>query len=139
MSTTALIPYPVHYPSPALRYLCEAWWTCYSGSKHFWRQRSDCLIATGQALSVIPRRARELLDPQIRPAPGWKGHVPSWYDVPCGIGRVTLWLPIEQNLGQFRDFSLLALLPRDEVPDAPPFIHLGMQFLLEYRGQLHLD
>jgi hypothetical protein len=50
-----------------------------------------------------------------------------------------MWLPVQENPGQYRDFSLLALLARDELTDAPPFIHLGSQFLLEYGVQVLLN
>jgi hypothetical protein len=88
---------------------------------------------------VVPRTVRDLLDIEIRPAPGWGGSAPSWFGIPCSVGRVTVWLPVEENPGQHRDFPLLALLPRDDLADAPPFIHLGTQFLLEYRAQVTLD
>jgi hypothetical protein len=52
---------------------------------------------------------------------------------------VTLWLPIEENPGEFREFSLLVLLPKEDLEDAPPYIFLGAQFLLEYQAQVHLD
>jgi hypothetical protein len=38
-----------------------------------------------------------------------------------------------------RAFPLLVLLPKRDLEDAPPFIHLGTQFLLEYKAALHLD
>jgi hypothetical protein len=87
----------------------------------------------------MPRTIRELLDIVITPVPGWRGQVPTWYGIPCRIGRVTLWLPIEENPGAYHQFSLLVLLPRDELEDAPPFVHLGTQFLLEYQAQVVLD
>lgn len=140
MSTTTLLqPFPVHFPSPSVRYLVGSWWTCHSGPKHTWRNRSDSLLASGQPLSVIPKTIRELLDMVITPVPGWKGQVPTWFGVSCKIGRVVLWLPSDDEPGVYRDFSLLALLPREELEDAPPFIHLGAQFLLEYQVQIQLD
>jgi len=139
MTTTHLFAYPLPFPAKPLRYLCRSWWTCQSTARHTWRQRSDCLLATGHALSVVLRSIRELLDLQIRPAPEWKGIVPSWFGISCGIGRVTLWLPIAEDSGLHRDFSLLVLLPKEDLPDAPPFIHLGTQFLMEYCAQVFLD
>jgi hypothetical protein len=38
-----------------------------------------------------------------------------------------------------RSFSLVTLFPKQDVPDAPPFIQLGAQFLLEYRVQVVLN
>lgn len=139
MSTTLLSLYPVSYPAATARFLTEALWTCYSSPPHTWRQRSDAILATGQPLSVIPHSAWNGLDPEITPAPGWKGFAPTWLGVPCHVGRVTLWLPIQESLGQYRSFSLLTLLPQQDVLDAPPFIQLGAQFLLEYHVQVILN
>lgn len=140
MSTTTLLePYPVVYPSAAVHYLCKSLWSCYSTPKHTWRVRCDSLLATGQPLSVVPPTIRAHLDLVIAPVPGWKGHVPTWFGVGCRVGRVELWLPVEETPGQYRRFSLLALLPRHHLDDAPPFIHLGTQFLLEYRAHVRLD
>jgi hypothetical protein len=122
-----------------VRFLVVSWWTCVSTGTHTWRNRSDSLIAPGQPLSVIPPTARNILNLDVYPVPGWRGRIPSWYGIPCRIGRVILWLANEENPGQPRPFSLLALLPQQEPPDAPPFIQIGAQFLVEYRGQLLLD
>lgn len=140
MSTVLLTLAPLsYYPTSTGHYRTEAWWTCYSSPPHTWRRRSDVILATGQSLSVILPTVRHLLDPVITPAQGWKGIRPTWLDVPCHVGRVTVWLPIQETPGQSRPFSLLALLPQQDVPDAPPFIQLGVQFLLEYRIQVVLN
>src|SRR5438067_5763710 len=103
-TTTVLIPYPGRYPSPTVRYLCTAWWTCYSTPRHTWRNRCDLLLATDQAISVIPAAVLQMLDLVIKPAPGWRGQVPSWFGIPCRIGRVALWLPIQEHSGTYRKF-----------------------------------
>jgi hypothetical protein len=59
--------------------------------------------------------------------------------IPCRIGRVTLWLPVQDYPHPYREFSLLVLLPRADLKDAPPFIYLGTQFLLEYQARLMID
>jgi len=41
--------------------------------------------------------------------------------------------------GEYRQFSLLALFPRQTLEGAPRFIHLGTQFLREYQAQVALD
>ncbi len=138
-TTTLLLAYPLQLPSPAVRYLCQSWWTCHSAGRHTWRNRSDSLLATGQPLSVIPHLIQEQLDLVIKPAPGWKGQIPTWYGVACRIGRVSLWLPIEENPGELREFELLTLLPKQDLEDAPPYIQLGTQFLIEYRASVELD
>jgi hypothetical protein len=38
-----------------------------------------------------------------------------------------------------RSFSLLVLLPDQDLDDAPPLVHLGDQFLVEYQVQVALD
>ncbi|MCI0458967.1 MAG: hypothetical protein L0Z62_18570 [Gemmataceae bacterium] len=138
-TTTLLLAYPLQLPSPAVRSLCQSWWTCHSAGHHTWRNRCDALLATGQPLSVVPHSIREQLDLVIRPEPGWKGQVPAWYGIACRIGRVSLWLPIEENPGELRELALLTLLPKQDLEAAPPYIQLGTQFLIEYNAQLALD
>jgi hypothetical protein len=138
-TTTVLNPHPVAYPSVAVRYLCRSWWSCYSTPRHTWRVRCDSLLATEQALSVVSPTTRASLDLVVTPVPGWRGQVPPWFGIPCRIGRVTLWLPVEDGPDLYRDLSLLVLLPREDLEDAPPFIYLGTQFLLEHRAQVFLD
>lgn len=75
----------------------------------------------------------------VYPVRGWRGQIPSWFGVPCRIGRVTIWLPIVENNGQLQSFSLLALFPQQELTDAPPYIHLGAQFFVEHQVQVVLD
>jgi hypothetical protein len=139
MPTTLLSPYPLPYPAASARFLCESWWTCYSTAGHTWRNRSDSLLATGLPLSVISPTIRDALDLEVTPAPGWGGQIPTWFGIVCRIGRVTVWLPVQENPGYYQAFSLLALLPTQELADAPPFIHLGAQFLLEYRVRVSID
>jgi hypothetical protein len=139
MPTIPLSLYPLSYPAATARFLAESWWTCYSSPPHTWRQRSDAILATEQPISVMPRTARNGLDPVITPAPAWKGFAPAWLGVPCRVGRVTLSLPIYGAPGQFHSLSLLTLFPQQDVPDAPPYIQLGAQFLLEYHIEVVLN
>jgi hypothetical protein len=119
--------------------LALAWWTCASTGQYTWRQRSDALIASGSALSVVPPTIRNDMALDVYPVRGWRGQIPSWFGVPCRIGRVTIWLPIVENNGQLQSFSLLALFPQQELTDAPPYIHLGAQFFVEHQVQVVLD
>lgn len=140
MSTTLLsLSSLAYYPTPTARHFAEAWWTCYSSAPHTWRLRSDVILSTGEPFSVILPRFRTLLDPVITPARGWKGFALTWLGVPCHVGRVTIWLPSEETPGQMRPFSLVTLFPKQDVPHAPPFIQLGVQFLLEYSVQVVLN
>lgn len=138
-TTTILTSSPIPLPSPGIHFFSESWLSCYSTPKHTWRNRCDCLLATEQPLSVIPPSAFQMLDIVIAPVPGWKGNVPTWFGIPCRIGRVTLWLPNQEEPGRLRDFQLLVLAPKFNLEDAAPFIHLGTQFLLEYRVQVILE
>jgi hypothetical protein len=140
-TTTRLRPSRIPAPAPLVHYFCESWWACHTGpgSRHQYRERLDSLLSTGLTLSVIPPDALARLDLVRQPERGWRGQVPPWFGVPCRIGRVTLWLPVEETPGTYREFLLLALFPRREVEDGPPFIQLGTQFLLEYGAELHLD
>jgi hypothetical protein len=65
--------------------------------------------------------------------------VPSWFGINCRIGRATLWLPVQEIPGQFQSFSILVLLPQQDLTDAPPFVHLGAQLLLEHQAEVFLD
>jgi hypothetical protein len=140
-TTTVLRPSRLPAPSPIVHYFCESWWTCHTapGSKHHYRERLDSILSTSQGLSVIPPTVFERLDLVVLPERGWKGQVPTWFGIPCRIGRVTMWLAVQEAAGPYREFSLLALFPRHDLEDAPPFIYLGTQFLLEYRAELRLD
>lgn len=140
MTTTLLSPSSLaFYPTPTARFCAEAWWTCYSSPPHTWRKRLDVILTTGEPFSVIVPTARDFLDLEITPAPAWKGLAPTWLGIPCQVGRVSLWLPTQETPGQMRPFSLLTLFPQQDVPDAPPFIQLGVQFLLEYKAQVVLN
>jgi hypothetical protein len=136
---TLLYPYPLSFAFPTVRFLCEAWWTCWTapGTHHTWRQRSDVLLATEEPLSVIVSQIRDGLGLAVTPEPGWTGPVPDWRGVPCTIGRARLWLPVEGGLPH-RPFSLLVLLPRHDPPDVLPYVLLGVQFLLEYEATVTL-
>ncbi len=50
-----------------------------------------------------------------------------------------MWLPEQDNPGTYRDFALLVLLPKADLPDTPPYIFLGAQFLWEYQVHLELE
>jgi hypothetical protein len=138
-TTTPLFPYPLTaFPIPSCRFLCEAWWTCFSSESHVWRDRSDVLISTGEPYSVVPPQIRFDLDLLVHPEPRWTGAVPDWRGVPCRIGRVDLWLSVQSGF-PLRRLSLLVLLPTRNVPSAPPFVHLGIQFFLEHGATVAVD
>jgi hypothetical protein len=48
-------------------------------------------------------------------------------------------LSAQEYPGQYRELSLLVLLPTLDLEDSSPFIHPGTQFLVEHRAQLFLD
>src|ERR1700736_2410757 len=112
--TIALKPSLMPAPADVVHYVCEFWWTCHTGTagKHYYRELLDSMLATGQGLSVIPPAVLERFDLVITPEPGWKGQVPTWFGVPCRIGRVKMWLRVLGEPAPYREFSLLTILPR---------------------------
>jgi hypothetical protein len=138
MSTTRLHLLAVSRPWPSLRYRCLSSWSC--GSPQTTREKHFVsVLATGTPISVVPWFIQNALTLQVTPVTVPSGPVPRWYGIPCDIGRVTLWLPVDETPGQNRDFSLLVLLPRADLTGALPYVYLGAQFLLEYRVQVALD
>lgn len=138
MSTILLTPYPLPYPTPTVQFLAQAWWTCYSSPPYTWRQRSDVILATEEPLSVILPYIRNRLNLEITPAQGWRRLALTWLGIPCHVGRVTMWLTSQETPGRPLPFSLLTLLPQQDVPDVP-FIQLGVRFLLEHKVQVVLN
>src|SRR5205823_14099770 len=105
MSTTSLLPYPLAYPSPTVRFLVEAWWTCHSVGQHTWRNRSDCLLAPACPFSVVPLEICQRFDLEITPFPGCQAVAPTWFGISCRVGRALLWLPVLDPPGGYRSFS----------------------------------
>lgn len=114
MAAIPLFPYPVSSPHPSTRFLCEAWWSCYSDPPHTWRLRSDVLVATGEPFSVVPPSIREPLNLEIKPPGFVPADEPSWRGIPCRFGRVSIWLPSADAPGKLEQFSLLTLLPEKD-------------------------
>lgn len=136
---TPLFAYSFFGTFPSCRCLCESWWVCYSTRRgHTWRQRADSVVSTEQPWSVIPPYLRTHLDLVVSPVPNWSGPVPSWRGMACHLGRVEICLPV-QGGGPLRPFPLIVLLPTSDPPDPLPYAWLGMQFLVEYQGQLRFD
>ncbi len=137
---TPLSAYPLAYPLPTTRFLCETWWTGWTTPqrRHSWRARSDSLLATEEPLSVILPLIRDSIDLVWTPEPRWTAAVPNWRGISCQIGRAQLWLPVEETL-LLRPFALLALLPERDPPEWHPYVLLGAQFLQEYRVTVALD
>ena len=140
-TTTVFTPSRFPLPAPAVHHVSQSWWTCHSGAsgRHRYRERFDTMLAPGLVLTVMPPTVTERFDLEILPEPGWKGQIPSWFGIPCRLGRVTIWLPVLEGPAPLRDLSLLALFPRGELEDSPPFVQLGTQFLLEHRAELCVD
>jgi hypothetical protein len=81
---------------------------------------------------------RDRLDVVCTPEPTWTGGGGEWRGLPCEVGRVQLWLPVQETF-LLRAFSLLVLLPEREPPDWLPYVLLGTQFLFEYQAVVTLD
>lgn len=74
----------------------------------------------------------------MTPESGWVTAPPDWHGIPCRIGRVQVWLPVQGALA-LRPFSLLALLPTRDSLVALPYVYLGTQFLVEHWVELVID
>jgi hypothetical protein len=64
--------------------------------------------------------------------------VPRLFGLECALVRVRIGLPVSEASSP-RLFTILALAPLREVPDAPRMIHLGSHFFHEHRARLELD
>lgn len=138
-SVTPLRPYPLSYPFATCRFLCGSWWTAWSDAqkRHTWRACSDSVLATEEPFSVLIPSLRHAIDPVISAEPRWQSPVPDWQSIPCGIGRVELWLP-DGDPFILRSFSLLVLLPERDPPQWLPYVLLGVQFLMEHHATVSL-
>jgi hypothetical protein len=95
---------------------------------------ADAWIDTGAPLSVIPFHVhhQRLL---WQPVTGIKT---TWAGQRCDLGRVDVWLPIEQPPFLRGPFSLLAKFPRQDPPgDAVPIL-FGLEFFLTHHAEFHL-
>ena len=139
-SIIALYAYPIARPVPTVRFLSVSWWTCWTTPQqsYTWRTRSDSLLATDEPVSIMLRSLRDRLDVVWTPEVPPSGMEPQWRGIPCRMGRVPLWLPLQGN-EPLRELSLLVLVPEHDPVDGLPYVLLGTQFLLEHRSTAHLD
>ena len=91
-TTTVFVPSLFPLPAPAVHHVSQSWWTCHSGASgcHRYRERFDTMLEPGLLLTVMPPTVTERFDLEIHPEPGWKGRIPSWFGIPCRLGRVTI-------------------------------------------------
>jgi hypothetical protein len=61
----------------------------------------------------------------------------SWCGVPCRLVRIRIGLPVVDSPSP-RPFTLLALLPTEEVEDVPPILRLGAEFLTAHKASVRL-
>ena len=87
----------------------------------------------------MPASIHQHLKLAISPEPKWHAPLPTWHGIPCDVGRVPMWWPVPAQPPTFRKVSLLVLLPDHDPPDTLPYIYLGTQFLVEFRGRLTVD
>jgi hypothetical protein len=62
----------------------------------------------------------------------------TWAGQPCDLGRVDIWLPIEQPPFFRGPFSLLAKFPRQDPPGDPVPILFGLEFFLTHQAEFQL-
>jgi len=91
-TTTVFTPSLFPLPAPAVHHVSQSWWTCHCGAsgRHRYRERFDTMLAPGLLLTVMPPTVTERFELEILPEPGWKGQIPSWFGIPCRLGRVTV-------------------------------------------------
>ena len=75
-----------------------------------------------------------LLHPKHRLA----GIKSTWTGQRCDLGRVDVWLPIEEPPFLRGPFSLLAKFPHQDPPGDPVPILLGLEFFLAHQAEFHL-
>jgi hypothetical protein len=142
VSVTVLHADEVSYPFPGTRFYCQSWWTCRTvpRRKTTWRMHFDSLLATSDDLSVLLPSVRHLYDIVVTPEPRWgRRRVPTWHGLSCRLGRVEMWLPVEEGEVPLRPFSLLVRVPATDPPGALPYVLLGTQFLQEYGVRVELE
>jgi len=133
--------HPVRWsPVATALFRLEARWTCHSSKPGTtWRDRCDVILATDLPFTVIPVPIQRSLDLVESPEPRWRGPTPDWFGVPCRIVRAQVWFPTLGPSLLFVPFELVVQLPQTDLPDTPPFILLGNQFLVEHRARIQID
>jgi hypothetical protein len=87
-------------------------------------------VDTGAPLSVIPFHVHQQ-GLRWQPIPGIRA---TWSGQPCDLGRIDVWLPVDQPPAVRGPFSLLAKVPRSDPPGDPVPVLLGLEFFLAYQA-----
>lgn len=94
----------------------------------------DCWLDTAAPLTVIPFHVhdRRLL---------WRslpGIATTWAGQPCDLGRLDIWLSIEQSPYLRGPLPLLAKFARGDPPGPPVPVLLGLEFFLAHQAEFSL-
>jgi hypothetical protein len=91
-------------------------------------------VDTGAPLSVIPFHIQQK-GLRWQPIPGIRA---TWSGQPCDLGRIDVWLPMDQPTSVRGPLSLLAKFPRSDPPGDPVPVLLGLEFFLAHQAEFQL-
>jgi hypothetical protein len=91
-------------------------------------------LDTGAPVSVIPFHVHHN-SLHWQPVAGLRV---TWAGQRCDLGRIDVWLPVDQPRSLHGPLSLLAKFPRTDPPGDPVPVLLGLEFLLAHQAEFHL-
>jgi hypothetical protein len=91
-------------------------------------------VDTGAPLSVIPLHVHQQ-GLHWQPIPGIRA---TWSGQRCDLGRIDVWLPMDQPPSLRGHLSLLAKFPRSDPPGDPVPVLLGLEFFLAHQAEFQL-
>jgi hypothetical protein len=94
----------------------------------------EAWLDTGAPLTVIPFHVQQQ-GLRWQAIPGIRA---TWAGQPCQLGRIDVWLPIDQPPYLHGPLSVLAKFPQSDPPgDLVPSL-LGLEFFLTHQAECHL-
>jgi hypothetical protein len=91
-------------------------------------------VDTGAPLSVIPFHVHQQ-GLHWQPISGIRT---TWSGQRCDLGRIDVWLPVDQPPSVRGPLSLLAKFPRSDPPGDPVPVLLGLEFFLAHQAAFEL-
>jgi hypothetical protein len=96
--------------------------------------RDLCWLDTGAPISVVPFHVHYQRF-SWQPIPGISI---TWAGQRCDLGRIDIWLAIDQPPYFRGPFSLLAKFPRADPPGDLIPVLLGLEFFLSHQAEFHI-